>query len=71
MRGQDTYKEVKTYTYPNAIVRVYIPDLTEEERERRMKNLMKQTEIFMKGVLADEMAAKKEKCKREDAEKLH
>ena len=33
----DAYKEVKTYRYPNAIVRVHIPDLTPEEREKRMK----------------------------------
>ena len=58
MRSQDTYKEVKTYVYPNAIVRVHRPDLTEEERERRMKNLMKQTEIFMKGVYAAERGGK-------------
>ena len=48
---QDTYKEVKTFTYDNCIVRVHIPDLTEEERERRMKILHKETEIFMKEVI--------------------
>lgn len=37
MKGQDTYKEVRTFNFPNCIVRVHIPDLTEEERERRMK----------------------------------
>lgn len=38
MKGQaDTYKEVKEYIYPNAIVRVHIPDLTDEERKRRLK----------------------------------
>lgn len=38
MRGQaDTYKEVRTFTYPNMTVRVHIPDLSEEERKRRMK----------------------------------
>ena len=38
MQGQaDTYKEVKTFTYPNMTVRVHIPDLTKEERKRRMK----------------------------------
>lgn len=33
----DTYKEVRTFEYPNMTVRVYIPDLTPEERARRMK----------------------------------
>ena len=30
---------MKVYTYPNAIVRVHFPDLTEEENKRRMKLL--------------------------------
>ena len=38
MKGQvDTYKEVRTFEFPNWIIRVHIPDLTEEERARRMK----------------------------------
>ncbi len=35
--GQDTFKEVKIITFPDMIVRVHIPDLTPEERARRMK----------------------------------
>lgn len=36
----DTYKDVKTYTYDDGcVVRVHIPELTEEERERRMNNI--------------------------------
>ena len=38
-RTVDTYKEIKTYTYPNMTVRVHIPDLTEEERNRRMQKI--------------------------------
>lgn len=37
----DTYKEVRTFHYENAIVRVHIPDLTEEVRERRMQAIKK------------------------------
>lgn len=37
MKGQDTYKKIVTITFPNMIARVHIPDLTEEERKRRMK----------------------------------
>jgi len=51
---QDTYKEVKTFTYPNCVVRVHIPDLTEEERERRMNALKKTTANFMKAVMKAE-----------------
>jgi ribosome recycling factor len=47
---QDTYKEVKTFTYQNAVVRVHIPDLTTEEREKRMNELKKATARFMKAV---------------------
>lgn len=36
---QDTYKEVKVLHHGNAVVRVHIPDLTEEERARRMKEI--------------------------------
>lgn len=37
----DTYKEVRVFEYPNMIARVYIPDLTEDERQRRMKAIHK------------------------------
>ena len=40
-REPDTYKEVKVFETPNAIIRVSIPDLTEEERKRRMKQIEK------------------------------
>lgn len=39
---KDTYKEIKTFEFPGLIARVYIPDLTEAERERRMKAIHKQ-----------------------------
>ena len=32
----DTYKETRVYEYPNAIVRVRIPDISDEEQNRRM-----------------------------------
>ena len=37
MKNEDTYKEVRVYDFPQATVRVFIPDLTDEEREKRMK----------------------------------
>lgn len=40
-RVQDTYKEVKVFEYPDMIIRVHIPDLTEDERKRRMKQIEK------------------------------
>jgi ribosome recycling factor len=49
MQGQaDTYKEIKTFEHPNAIVRVYVPDLTKEERSRRMKAVHKAAAELLK-----------------------
>lgn len=36
MNGQS---ETQVFTYPNAIVRVHFPDLTDEEQKRRMKKI--------------------------------
>ena len=49
--GQDAYKEVREFKYSNAVVRVHIPDLTEEERERRMKAVKIAAENLMKEVI--------------------
>ena len=40
MKG-DTYKEVRTIVRDGYVARVHIPDLTEEERARRMKEVEK------------------------------
>ena len=37
----DTYKEVKTFEFPGLTARVYFPDITPEERARRMKAIYK------------------------------
>ena len=33
----DTYSKTRVFEFPNMIARVYFPDLTPGERERRMK----------------------------------
>lgn len=48
MKCQDTYKEVRVFNYPNMKVKVYIPDLTEEERARRMKQIYDAAENLLK-----------------------
>lgn len=51
MKGQaDTYKEVKTFESPGWVIRVHIPDLTEEERKKRRKELEKAAARFLKGI---------------------
>lgn len=49
-RSQDVYKEVKVFEYPNMIVRVHIPDISDEENERRMKLVRKAAEALLKEV---------------------
>ena len=39
MRAEDVYKEVKVFHYGHITARVHIPDLTEEEYERRRARL--------------------------------
>lgn len=41
MKVQDTYKEPILINSGNAIIRVFIPELSQEERERRMKAIHK------------------------------
>lgn len=38
-KQQDTYKEVRIIVKNNIIGRIYIPDLTEKERERRREEV--------------------------------
>ena len=33
--------EIRTFIYPNAIVRVHFPDISEEENNKRMKKIQK------------------------------
>ncbi len=50
MKKQDTYKEVKTFTYPGMVVRVHIPELEANEREKRMKRIYEAAASLLKGV---------------------
>lgn len=55
MKQQDTYKKVRTLKVGENIVRVHIPDITNAERERRLKDI---------GRLAGEMLLSKEGKKK-------
>lgn len=48
---KDTYKEVKVFQYPNMKIRVHIPDLTPQERTRRMNAIHTQAENLLKEVI--------------------
>ena len=45
MNGQG---ETKTFTYPNTIVRVHFPDLSDEENKKRMKQIYKAAAELLK-----------------------
>ena len=46
--------QVKIFTYPNATVRVHIPDLAEDEMQKRMNQIKKSAEKLLKGVIKNE-----------------
>lgn len=48
MACNDTYKETKVFEFPGMIARVHIPDLTPEERNRRMKTIHNAAENLLK-----------------------
>ena len=49
-RSRDVYKEVRVFEYPGWIIRVHIPDISDEENERRMKQVRKSAEALLKEV---------------------
>lgn len=48
MKVKDTYQEPKTIELPGAVVKVYSPILTEEERKRRMAQIAKSAAALLK-----------------------
>ena len=50
---------MKEFVYPNAIVRVHFPDITEEEHERRMRQVHKAAEGVLKSREKGEKNGKK------------
>lgn len=48
----DTYKEIRVFEFPNMTARVFIPDLTEEERAKRMKAIKEATIALLKAAEA-------------------
>ena len=47
MAKTDTYKEVRVIEFPCGVARVHIPDLTEEERERRIKRIAQSAALLL------------------------
>ena len=54
MKNRDKYKEVRVFKYPDATVRVHIPELTDEEREKRLNALKRSAETLLREVLRNE-----------------
>lgn len=55
MAGNDTYKLDRIITSDNAVIRVYRPDIAEDEMQKRMKKFKKATADFMAAVYKEEM----------------
>lgn len=53
MKQKDTYEEPKVFTFPNAVIKVYSPILTEEERKRRMERIAKSAEELLKSKITE------------------
>lgn len=47
MKKQDTYKEVRVIEFPQGTATVHIPDLTPEERERRLKRIAQSAALLL------------------------
>jgi len=47
-KSKDSYKEVKVFEYPNMVIRVHIPDISDTENERRMKAVRRAAEALLK-----------------------
>ena len=47
MRHEDTYKEVRVIEFPQGTAKVHIPDLTDEERARRMKQIVESAALLL------------------------
>lgn len=39
MAHNDTYNVTKTYRFPNAVVRVHFPDISDKEQDRRYEEI--------------------------------
>lgn len=50
--------QCRVFTYPNATVRVHIPDLATDEREKRLNEIKRSAEILLKGVIRNETKSK-------------
>ena len=46
--------QCRVFEYPDAIVRVHIPDLADEERAKRMREIKRSAELLLKGVMAND-----------------
>ena len=58
MQGQ-----TKIFNYPNATVRVHIPDLAPEEKEKRLKEVKLSAELLLREVIKNEHNARNTNCK--------
>jgi formiminotetrahydrofolate cyclodeaminase len=51
MKNREAYSEANTFVFENAVVKVYIPDLTEFEKKIRERELHKASEEILKSYI--------------------
>jgi glycine cleavage system protein P-like pyridoxal-binding family len=56
--GQTAYTHTKTLTFPGMVARIFQPELTEEERKRRYKNIYTAAANLLKEVERNEKQKK-------------
>ena len=44
---KDTYREVRVIEFPQGTAKVHIPDLTNEEREKRLKRIAESAALLI------------------------
>ena len=54
----------QVFKYPNATVRVHIPDLADDERIKREKELKRSAEILLREVIKNELVSNDSASKR-------
>ena len=56
----------KVYKYPNATVRVHRPDICEEEKAKRMKEIKLSAEMLLREMIKNENSTKEgAKCQKQ------
>ena len=60
----------KVYKYPNATVRVHRPDICEEERAKRMKEIKLSAEMLLREMIKNENSTNKQQEAKNEPKRI-